>query len=280
MILHYQPILEVETGRVVRLETFCRSGSAYGMDEAATYIDSAESTGYITDLTREVVARALQDRKHFPLSVPMSFNISVHNLREADFVAYIDAVAKDYAIEPALITLELRDGIQGIDDGPELQALRALRDRGCRISVDGFGPELSQFSYLEVERIGASELKVAAELIAQYYRLASRVTVSSVVDLAKHLHLDVVAKNVETQIQLDEAFVLGCRYAQGHFFAKPMGAREIAAWLSGRGIVEPAVVAREPEAGVAGAAMAAHDTSSAFVKLARVLFADLQLPKL
>lgn len=234
MIVHYQPIVEIDTGSVMRVEALLRTeDGAHGLSTAA-FIAQAESNGLIREVTSHIAGLALADAKEYRFGLPLSINISTINLTERDFVERFLKVVAEFDREDMPLTFEMQDGIQAALDGAGLEAMQRLQGAGVRFSIDGFGQDLSQFSHIELERIGIVELKIHSDLGAKLSVAANRVAVESIVALAERLGLDLVAKNVESAEHLASVRAVGARFAQGYHIAQPMSALDLAAWIVGR----------------------------------------------
>jgi len=237
MIVHYQPVIEIGSSRVVRAEVFCRFPDSAGeMQHLETFIPHAERVGLISELTQSVLLLALTQRHSWNRTLPLSFNVSRLDLENSAFFDHVVELFERSQTDPRLITFELNDGIQSIEDGAAFETMRRLRAVGIRFCVDGFGPTISMFSYLELERVAVREVKIDA---LGRLDVAKRTTIGSVVELANRLHIDVIAKNVETEDQLALVERLGCRFAQGFAIAKPMEQSALIAWLADRETAPP-----------------------------------------
>jgi EAL domain-containing protein (putative c-di-GMP-specific phosphodiesterase class I) len=235
--IRFQPIIDIDTETVVCVETFCTLNVAVqGIEGTAAFVKHAEASGLIRGLTESVLDLALGEWEKLTDGPSVAVNVSHANLEEADFVDRVEAALERHGIEGTSVTLELPEGIQLIEDGPSLDMIRRLGSRGVRISVDGFGPEHSMFSYIELERIGTHEVKIDASFL-ENLGVGRRATLKSMVEVCRRGRMDAVIKNVETSEQLEMARELGCNQAQGYLIARPMDAGALEAWLQGRKVV-------------------------------------------
>ncbi len=234
MIIHYQPIVEIDSGDTVRVEAFTRVENRGNHLDAATFIAQAEANGLIRHVTTKVVELVLADRDVFGRTVPLSFNVSEPSLRDPEFSTWFLGAMTDAAVDLTSVTLEFPDGVQGSASDAARATMRRLRERGVRFSIDGFGLDLSQWSHIEIEKSGVVEVKIHADIIANFRSSQSRVLMGSVMDIADRFHLDVVAKNVESLEHIAGARELGCRFAQGYAITRPMAAAELGSWLADR----------------------------------------------
>jgi EAL domain-containing protein (putative c-di-GMP-specific phosphodiesterase class I) len=241
--IRFQPVIDIGTDIVVRVEAFCAiKVSVEGVEGTAAFVKHAEESGLIRGLTESVLARTLSEWRKLTNGPAVSINVSQANLDENDFCDRIEAALASCELEGESLTLELPEGIELMADGPSLDMLRRLKKRGVRISVDGFGPEHSMFSYIELERICARELKIDAHFLATL-GVSRRATLASMVALCRNGNMDAVIKNVETEEQLELARGLGCNRAQGFLIAHPMDSAALEAWLQERTVIP----ARRPE---------------------------------
>ena len=240
VIMHYQPIIEIDTGRTSRVEAFCRTGDGIQGLAAADFIPSAENGGLIGAVTSKVVELVLADRAIFGRSTAFSLNLSPASLREPEFWAWFLRAIAHARIDPTTITLELHDDPETRTNATTRDSMERLHARGIRFSIDRFGLDLSQWSHEETVYASVSEIKVYGDLFANLGKSSNALIMQSVTDIATRLGLDVVAKNVETREQLTCARTAGCRYAQGYAIARPMPAVDLVRWLASRPVMPPA----------------------------------------
>lgn len=248
MIVQYQPVIEISTGRVVRAEVLSRIPEGLdGIHDIGTFIPHAEGVGLIGEVTQSVLALASSEREGWDIPLPISFNISRLDLEDRSFFDRTMALFARHDVDPRAITFELNDGIQAIEEGAALEAMRRLRAAGLRFCVDGFGPTVSMFSHLELERIAVQEVKI--DMLGDFGP-TKRTTIESVVFMASNLAIDVVAKGIENAERLALATRLGFGFAQGYGIARPMDGAKLQRWLADREIVAverlPSVVPSAP----------------------------------
>ncbi len=229
--LHYQPILELETGRVSGFEALCRwRHPDRGLTGPVDFIGLAEETGLIVPLGGWVLTtacaqlatwQAAQPDDEHPLTV--SANVSPRQLAEPSFPAQIRDVIRQSAIRPGSLWLEITETALMHDTESATSALRALRGLGVHLAVDDFGTGYSSLSHLK--RFPIEALKIDQSFIQGLNRDGEDAAiVTAVVSLAHALGLTSTAEGVETPEQLADLRTLGCEYAQGHLFAEPVPA--------------------------------------------------------
>lgn len=233
--VHYQPVVELSTARVVRVEALVRwRHPERGLLYPAEFIDVAEVSGVIRPLTRAVFARAAHDIRRIDglgHQLDLAVNVSVRNLYEPSFVEGISTVLAESGLDGSRVTLELAE-TQVMDD-PLLAhgVLDRLRTLGVSGSVDDFGTGNSSLSNLQ--SLPVSEIKIDRSFVLAMGDgdESAATIVKSIVSLGHNLGLDVVAEGVETPSAVTRLSMLGCQYAQGFLFARPMPVDELVDYL-------------------------------------------------
>ena len=231
MVVHYQPIVDIDTGIAVRVESFCRVPPSHvQLGTPTAFLASVERSGRIRDFTHWMLQTVLVDRRGGEYALPISINLAFANLFESDLVKRVRALLEQFDVDPSDLTFELTDGIQQIQDGYGLETMRHLAIDGVRFAIDGFASNLGNIADLQVLRLPVQELKVDARLIEHDGFSQSSGTVRLKRFVAEQ-GLTLVAKCVETEQQLKAARDLGCRLAQGFLFSEPLAATEFGQWL-------------------------------------------------
>ncbi|HEV2311133.1 MAG TPA: EAL domain-containing protein, partial [Acidimicrobiia bacterium] len=229
--LHYQPILELETGRVSGFEALCRwRHPDRGLTGPVDFIGLAEETGLIVPLGAWVLKTACAQLAAWQAEQPagehaltVSANVSPRQLAEPSFPAQIRDVIRQSGIHPGSLWLEITETALMHDTESATSALRALRGLGVHLAVDDFGTGYSSLSHLK--RFPIEALKIDQSFIRGLNRDGEdSAIVTAVVSLAHALGLTSTAEGVETPEQLADLRTLGCEYAQGHLFAEPVPA--------------------------------------------------------
>jgi EAL domain-containing protein (putative c-di-GMP-specific phosphodiesterase class I) len=224
----YQPMLELDTGRVAAVEALVRwQHPERGLMLPHQFIPLAEETGQIVELGEWVLREACtQHRKwmtQFGADGPLrlSVNLSARQLAQPDLVLEIASALADTGMTASLLCLEITESVVVESTEAVIEALEALRAEGMLIGIDDFGTGYASLSLLK--RVPADLLKVDRSFVAGL-GTDPRDTpiVRSVVGLAEALGLSSVAEGVETPEQVTELRAVGCRYVQGFHFARPM----------------------------------------------------------
>jgi diguanylate cyclase (GGDEF)-like protein len=233
LALHYQP--KVSAGRevITGVEALVRwHHPTRGLLSPAVFIPVAERFGLISALGNWVMEEACRQIAAWQkqgLRLRVAVNLSVHQLRQEDFVRRVAATIARAGIDATQLTLEITESVAMEDTEGTLKAFAALCAIGVRLSIDDFGTGYSSLSYLRQLRVG--ELKIDRSFVQDLESSAdARAIVEAVIRLAHALGLKVVAEGVETVAQQDVLTRLQCDDLQGYLFARPMAAAHVAEW--------------------------------------------------
>jgi diguanylate cyclase (GGDEF)-like protein len=227
-VVHYQPTVNVETGRVVALEALVRwQHPRRGMISPTEFIPVAEETGLIRPLGRQVMleacrqAREWQTRYALQPAPLISVNLSAQEFQQPNLVEQITLVLDETGLAPGMLQLEITESVV-MDDAPTtLRTLRALKQLGVRLAIDDFGTGYSSLSYLK--RFPVDVLKVDKAFVSGIDDDAEDAAiVKAIITLAHTLGMQVIAEGVESSTQVARLRALGCRHAQGYYFARPL----------------------------------------------------------
>jgi EAL domain-containing protein (putative c-di-GMP-specific phosphodiesterase class I)/GGDEF domain-containing protein len=234
--LVYQPRVDLASGRCVGLEALLRwRHPTLGDISPAEFIPIIEQSPLVRDTTAWVLTRAVSQLSEWRLAaldLQVSVNVSVSNLREADFAARVIANVAACSLPPSSLELEVTES--AVMTGTESAAaqLEAIAAAGIRLAIDDFGTGYSSLSYLQ--QLPARTLKIDRSFVNGCETDARKAAlISAMVTLAHDLNYKVVAEGVETQACLDRLAELGCDEVQGYFFARPMEASALIQWLAG-----------------------------------------------
>ncbi|MFY9292397.1 MAG: EAL domain-containing protein [Methylorubrum rhodinum] len=247
--LLYQPIVDVAGGQVEAYEALARWNSpTLGAVSPADFIPVAERSGLILDLTRVLLAKALDAVRGWPADRRLSFNLSAHDIATPESVEALIALVGASGIDPSRIVFEVTETGLMRDLGDARRALSALKSLGPCIALDDFGTGYSSLSYLK--RLPVDRLKIDRSFVTQLDGdETSLAIVRAILDLCRHLSLDCIVEGVETTEQMLLLRSIGCRSMQGYLFGKPMPSGEIAAFeamVAGRSIPVAAAPPRAP----------------------------------
>ena len=242
MELYFQPQLDAD-GRVLGAEALLRwHHPERGMVSPAEFVPVAEETGIILPLGEWVLASACARLKAWMESeqaggiAPFPYiavNVSPRQFRQQDFFQRVQHIIRQAGVDPAYIELELTEGmlIENIDD--TAYKMERLSDLGIRLSIDDFGTGYSSLSYLT--RLHLDRIKIDQSFVRNAPGDASSATiVQTIIIMAQHLGLEVIAEGVETEAELAFLRDKGCLAYQGFYFSKPLPSEEFFRYLLSR----------------------------------------------
>ncbi len=238
--LLYQPIIELETGACVGVEALVRwHHPQRGVVPPAVFIPLAEENGeLIVRLGRWILVEAArqgkiwQDRNPAGLPFHIDVNISVRQLQFSDLVKDVASALEASRFDPRRLVLEITESALMQRTDQMLRTLNELKDAGVQLAIDDFGMGYSSLSYLH--RFPVDILKIDKSFIDRIGEDADGGRLSqAIIALGDTLHMETIAEGVEHPRQAAELARLGCRYAQGYLFSKPITTLEVdAQWLS------------------------------------------------
>jgi EAL domain-containing protein (putative c-di-GMP-specific phosphodiesterase class I)/CheY-like chemotaxis protein len=232
----FQPIVELSTGALAGCEALARWDWNGKPVSPADFIPLAEQAGFTLAIFELGVRRAADlIRSRGPGATPfyVSVNLTAGDLQKADLVPYVMNLLARTQLPPARLQVEITEQSLIQDFEVSERNLAALKALGCRIAIDDFGTGYSSLSY--VGRLPAHVLKLDRQFIVGLASdTSSQAIVGLMQDLARRLNLEVVAEGVETDEQQAALQEIGCRYAQGYRFGRPMEPQAFAVWLDDR----------------------------------------------
>jgi diguanylate cyclase (GGDEF)-like protein/PAS domain S-box-containing protein/excisionase family DNA binding protein len=236
LILHYQPLIDLATDRVVGMEALVRwQHPTRGLVPPLEFIPLAEETGLILPIGRWVLETACRQAQAWRVAFPdiapmMSVNLSARQFAQADLDGQIREILETTGLPPGGLELEITESVVMDRSDQGVGALRALRDLGMRLVLDDFGTGYSSLSYLN--HLPLDTIKIDRSFVAGLADAdANNSIVQAVISLAHGLGIDVTAEGIETVGQLDRLRQLGCDRGQGYYFARPLPADQVDAYL-------------------------------------------------
>ena len=230
-LLHYQPKVELKSGRVVGLEALIRwKDPDRGLVSPAQFIPVLEETGLILDVGKWVLEAACAQYaawREQGLPAPrIAANVSGIQVAQRAFVQQVEAALAKHPGAEGGLELELTESVLVEDLAGNIEKMKALKERGVSIAVDDFGTGYSSLGYLS--RLPIDALKIDRSFIVRMTNDAQDMTiVTTIISLARSLELKVIAEGVETAEQARLLTLVRCDQIQGYLIAKPQPAVEV-----------------------------------------------------
>jgi diguanylate cyclase (GGDEF)-like protein len=233
LVLNYQPKLALADMSLVGAEALMRWNRAgSGNVPPDIFIDVAEMTGQIDPLTRFAFQRAMRQMSEWPTSLGplgVAVNVTPSIIRNRELVDVITTAASACSVDLPRVTVEVTENALMVDRERSHGVLEELRSLGVRVSIDDFGTGYSSLSYLK--EIPADELKIDRSFGMNMLSSAvDRKVVEQIVALGHAFGLAVVAEGVEDETVSGELAAMGCDYAQGFHYAKPLPPDDLPGW--------------------------------------------------
>jgi len=226
LVLHYQPRVEVASGRILGLEALVRwRHPDQGLVSPAQFISLAEETGLIVPIGAWVLRRACEQTRTWQQAglppVRVSVNISPVQFRQPDLYELVLRTLAETGLEPRWLELELTESLLMQNPEDVVVLLERLSAQGVHLSIDDFGTGYSSLSYLR--RFPIDSLKIDRTFIRELTTNPDDAAIAtSIILMGKALRLNVVAEGVETRSQLSFLRVMKCQEAQGYLFSPPL----------------------------------------------------------
>jgi diguanylate cyclase (GGDEF)-like protein/PAS domain S-box-containing protein len=240
--VHYQPIIDIESHRVMGLEALLRwKHPLHGFVAPGRFIGVAEETGLIVPIGEFVLERVMDDAARWREAgwslVPVAVNISAVQLQRSDLPATIRRLTQLHGLKTSMLQVELTESAvfehrEARTGESSEDAISQLRELGVRIAIDDFGTGYSSLSYLKRWRVDYVKIdrSFVRDLVTDMSDLA---IVGAIIAMARHLNIQVVAEGIEGWQQLEKLRHLHCNLAQGYLFAKPSPASQCRRFLTG-----------------------------------------------
>jgi diguanylate cyclase (GGDEF)-like protein/PAS domain S-box-containing protein len=227
-VVHYQPIFGFVTGEVWGVEALVRwDHPERGLLDPSEFVAVAEESGLVVPMgegvLREACLRAKEWQEAHPRNPPlvMSVNLSASQLSRPDLAETVEAILKETGLEGNRLTLDITETVYVRTLASNTAVLNHLRKLGVRISIDDFGMGYSWLSYLK--RLPADSIKIDRSFVKGFGEDAEDTAiVRMIIELAHTLGMEVVAEGVESKEQARLLQEIGCDFAQGYLFSKPL----------------------------------------------------------
>ena len=247
--LHYQPKIDLQTGKVMGVEALLRwQNPRRGMVPPDEMIPIAEHNGMIKRLTLWVLNAALQQCAQWReqgIELSVAVNLSVWNLQDPMLIEEIENKLAHWQVPARLLELEITESAMMADPKSSLAALKKLDSMGIALAVDDYGTGFSSLAYLK--KLPVDIIKIDKSFVMSMdVDDDDAVIVKSTIELAHNLGFKVVAEGVESEAISRMLLALGCNTAQGYFYCRPVSEGVFVRWLQ---TLPHGSVGRDPAAG-------------------------------
>ncbi len=224
-VLHYQPKVDLGSGKIIGSEALIRWNSAEGTVSPANFIPLAEETGLIIQIGEWVLRTACRQNRTWQLAghppIPVSVNLSPRQLARGDIVELVERVLTETGMEAKYLELEITESVMATDVEKSFALLTRLRAIGVKISLDDFGTGYSSLSYLK--RFPVDTLKIDQSFVRDIATNPdSAAIIKAIISLGHNLNLTVLAEGIETEEHFQFLLKNGCNEGQGYLMSRPV----------------------------------------------------------
>jgi diguanylate cyclase (GGDEF)-like protein/PAS domain S-box-containing protein len=235
--LVYQPIIDMDEGRLAGFEAFLRwQHPSRGVVAPGEFISVAEQTGLILPIGWWAFEEACRQIHAWELEYPnnigsltVSVNLSMRQFYQPDLVATVEQILGETGSSPARIALEITEMVIMKNAETAAKILKQLSELGVLINIDDFGTGFSSFSYLH--DFPVTTMKIDRKFVSALNVPNDRRLVNSILAVCRSMGVDALAEGVETKDQMDGLRALGTRYAQGYYFSYPVDPEQAAKFI-------------------------------------------------
>ena len=235
LVVHYQPVLDAASTRVVGVESLVRWQQGERVVPPDAFLPIAEETGLIIDLGRLVLEEAVQAMAELEgetgRALPVSVNLSARQLSHDSVVDDVQSALRASGLPASRLCLEVTETAVMDDAESAIAILHRLKALGVRLSIDDFGTGYSSLVYLK--RLPVDELKIDRQFVAGLLTdTEDEAIVTSILSLASAVHVQAVAEGVENIDQHERLRLLGCQRTQGYLYGAAVPLDELAGLIS------------------------------------------------
>jgi diguanylate cyclase (GGDEF)-like protein/PAS domain S-box-containing protein len=236
-VVHYQPTIELATGRINGFEALVRwQHPRRGLLGPLEFIPLAEETGLIIDIGRWVLDRAIRQARewqqgHLARDLTIAVNLSARQLRDPHLVADVAAALRDSGLAPRTLTLEITETVLMDNSDAAIDRLHQLKALGVRLAIDDFGTGYSSLNYLRALPVDIVKIdKVFIDGVASDKE--ARGLIKAILSMADTLDLQTIAEGVENRDQANRLEQLGAALVQGFYYAQPLTPEAVEALMT------------------------------------------------
>ena len=235
MIPWYQPVVALDTQRVIGVEALVRWHRGNGViEQPATFLPLAERSDLIIDIDRAILRQAFLDLAGWQVTDPafrVSVNLSGRHLDRVETLAELDLLAQSAGVSPGTVDLELTETARPHDLEAGAAAIARLRDRGYSVWFDDFGSGWSALQ--DLIRFPVDGIKLDRAFAEQLGSPVADAIVGALAGAAAQVGLKITIEGIQEPVQAARALELGCQLAQGYLWSRPLPAPQVAALVGG-----------------------------------------------
>jgi PAS domain S-box-containing protein len=229
--VHYQPVVELATRRIVSFEALLRwEHPSQGLISPYRFIEAAEDTGILVSIGHWLILEACRQLREWEANhfseprMNITVNVSARQFADARLVTDIQDALQQTGVDPVRLQLEITEGVAAADPKLTITVLSHLKHLGIGVILDDFGTGMTSLRGLKQFPVDA--LKIDRSLVREMQ--ADRTTcdiVELITALAHKVNLKAIAEGIETSRQVNRLLELGCEFGQGYYFSQPMDAK-------------------------------------------------------
>lgn len=235
--LHYQPLVNMATGRISSFEALLRwNHPVKGLQPPDAFIPLIEESGLIIPIGAWVMRTACRQAALWPSDISVAVNVSTRQFLDPALLNTIRSTLADTGLQPHRLEIEITESALLDDNGENLRTLENIRSLGIKIALDDFGTGYSALNYLQ--KFNFDKLKIDKSFVQSLYlKEKTETIVTAVIGLGRNLGMAITAEGVETMEQYQ--WLEGtCQYAQGHLISRPLPAKDVPPFLSNPPVFE------------------------------------------
>ena len=229
--VYLQPQIDLETKKIASAEALVRwNHPQKGMIPPFKFIPVFENNGFITELDlfvwEETIKTLARWRDNNQIMVPIAINLSRADVEKDGMIETLIELMEKYRLETQWVKAELTESMYSDENSIVMERMQKLRDYGFKIAVDDFGSGYSSLHLLKKMPIDILKIDKSFLDISEDMDIRDEIVIRDVVDMGKHLELQIIVEGVETREQSDFLEMLGCDIAQGYYFSRPVSIPE------------------------------------------------------
>ncbi len=226
-VLFYQPKVTISDGKIYGVEALVRwEHPVEGLLSPDVFINIIEQSDFVHAFTRYVFKQAILQCKYWlnkNITLSVAVNISPYNLLDVGLISFLQEQLAHNKVPAELIEVELTENATMVDIEVTQKVFKELKDIGIKLSIDDFGTGMSSLAY--IKQLEVDYIKIDRSFIVNIDNdIADEAIVMSMLLLCEKLNRKVIIEGIETEGQKDKLISLGCKFAQGYYFGKPMPA--------------------------------------------------------